>query len=267
MIRMPHTSLTRAAILLALGVSILAYPGCRNPAQSTLPPSAMAPPGTPMPPLPKGDVYADETAVASDALIEPGDTLDVTVHRGAGEEKFSATVRDTGRITFNFVDVFVQGSTVAQAEQRIEEALTPYMRSPKALVALKKRGVKVKRVFVFGEVKKPGVYPMARNMTVLQALAVAENYTETALLEEIRVVRGDLNQPNIYTADVARIMTYGDWTRNLTLQENDIVFVPREHLGDASEAAKKLQPVIQAIVTPLYPTFAIPLFFPAAQLR
>ena len=262
-----HTGLTGSATLLAVAICLVVSPGCRNPAQSTLPPSAMAPAGTPMPPLPVGDVYADETVVATDAVIEPGDTLEVTVHRGAGEEKFSAAVRDSGHMTLSFIDVFVQGSTVAQAEQSIEQALMPYMRNPKALVMLKKRGLKVKRVFVFGEVKKPGAYPMARSMTVLQALAVADNYTETALLEEIRVVRGDLNQPKIYTADVARIMTYGDWTRNLALQENDIVFVPREHLGDASEAAKKLQPVIQAIVTPLYPTFAIPLFFPAAQLR
>lgn len=241
--------------------------GCRNPAQSTLPPSAMSRGGTPIPPLPKGDVYADETVVSGDARIDPGDTLEVVVHRGAGDEKFSASVRESGHVTLSFVDILVQGLTVAEAEAKIEEGLKPYLRSPKALVTLKKRGVKVKRVFVFGEVRKPGMYPMARHMTVLQALAAAENYTETALLEEIRVVRGDLNQPNIYTADVARLMTYGDWTRNLALEENDIVFVPREHLGDASEAAKKLQPIIQTIVTPLYPTFGIPLFFPNAVVR
>jgi hypothetical protein len=56
-------------------------------------------------------------------------------------------------------------------------------------------------------------------------------------------------------------------TRNLALEENDVVFVPREHLGDASETAKKLMPVIQTAVAPFYPLFAIPLFVPAAQIR
>lgn len=46
-------------------------------------------------------------------------------------------------------------------------------------------------------------------------------------------------------------------TRNVSLEENDIVFVPREHLGDASEAAKKIMPIITAAIAPLYPVFLI----------
>ncbi|MFO0730180.1 MAG: hypothetical protein U0361_04135 [Nitrospiraceae bacterium] len=49
----------------------------------------------------------------------------------------------------------------------------------------------MKRVFVFGDVKKPGacILHVPRNMTVVQAVAAAESYNETALLEEIRVAR------------------------------------------------------------------------------
>lgn len=252
------------AVIAALSVSSVA---CRNPAQSTLPPSAMAPVGTPVPPLPKGDVFADETVVGPEVKIEPGDTLDVIVHRGAGEEKFTAGVRESGQVTLGFLDVNVGGMTVAEAERQIVANAKPFMRDPKAVATLKKRGLKVKRVFVMGEVKKPGFYPMPRNMTVLQALAVADNYTESALLEEIRVVRGDLQDPRILTADVARALTYGDWTRNLKLEENDVVFVPREHLGDVSETAKKLQPIIMSFVVPLYGTATVPLFFPAATVK
>jgi hypothetical protein len=96
-------------------------------------------------------------------------------------------------------------------------------------------------------------------MTVLQALAAVDTYQETALMEEIRVIRGgDLAKPYIMIADLARAFTYGDLTRNVALEENDIVFVPREHLGDATEAAKKMMPIIQTSITPLYPAFIIP---------
>lgn len=236
--------------------------GCRNPAQSSLPPSAIAPPGEPLPPLPRGDLYADETTVSPDAAIEPGDTLEVVIRRGAGEEKYTALVRETGVATVSFVEVEVGGLTSAQAEARIQERVAPYMRNPRVQVQLKKRVVKLKRIFVFGDVKKPGMHPMARNMTVLQAVTAAENYNETAVLEEIRVIRGNLQRPEILTADLARLLTYGDWSRNLPLQENDIVFVPREKLGDVAKAAEKLLPIVYVAILPLYGAFILPTFAP-----
>ena len=231
-----------------------AFTGCHNPANSSLPPSAISPPGTAVPPLPKGDVYADETVPTSETPIETGDTLEVVIRRGAGEEKFSGVVRENGKISVGFMEMDVGGVTAAVAETRIHEAAVPYMRDPRVQVLLKKKVLKVKRIFVFGDVKKPGMVPMPRHMTVLQALAAADMYLETALMEEVRVIRGgNLEKPNILMADLARVFTYGDMTRNISLEENDIVFVPREHLGDASEASKKIMPVISAAIGPFYP--------------
>jgi polysaccharide export outer membrane protein len=218
----------------------------------------MSPTGTAAPPLPKGDVYADETVPTSETPIEAGDTLEVVIRRGAGEEKFVGVVQENGKIAVGFMEVNVRGVTASVAEVRVEEAAMPYMRQPHAQVLLKKKVLKVKRVFVFGDVKKPGMVPMQRHMTVLQALAAVDLYQETALMEEVRVIRGgDLTQPRILMADLARAFTYGDMTRNLALEENDIVFVPREHLGDASEAGKLLMPIISAAIAPFYPVFII----------
>jgi len=246
------------SILLVVLPVLSAPVGCRNPAQSNLPPSAIAPPGTPLAPLPKGDVYADDTGVGPDVLVEPGDTLDVVIRRGAGEEKYSTIVRESGVAPVAFLEVDVAGLTAGQSESRIQERITPYMRNPKVQVNLKKRVVKLKRVFVFGDVKKPGHHAMTRHMTVLNAVVAAEGYNETAMLDEIRVIRGNLERPEVLTADLARAFTYGDMTRNLALQENDVVFVPRERMGDASEAAKKLQPILYDVLAPFYFTFLIP---------
>ena len=235
-----------------------AFLGCHNPASSSLPPSAFSPPVTAVPPLPKGDVYTDETVPTSETPIETGDTLEVVIRRGAGEEKFASVVRENGKISIGFMEVDVGGVTAAVAEARVEEAAVPYMREPRVQVLLKKKVLKVKRVFVFGDVKKPGMIPMSRHMTVLQAIAAADMYQETALMEEVRVIRGgDLAKPHILMADLARAFTYGDMTRNVSLEENDIVFVPREHLGDAAEAAKKIMPVITAGITPFFPAILI----------
>jgi polysaccharide export outer membrane protein len=244
--------------LLAAELSLLLLAGCRNPGQSTLPPSAMSTAPLVLPPLPKGDIYADETVPAAETTIETGDTVEIVIRRGAGEEKYSTLVRENGMASVGFMEIDLGGLTVAEAERRVQETAKPFMREPRVQVSLKKKLLKVKRVFVFGDVKKPGTIPMARHMTVLQALAAAENYQETALLEEIRVVRGvDLTQPKILTADLARVFTYGDLSRNIPLEENDVIFVPREHLGDVAEAAKRLLPIVQMAVMPLYPAALI----------
>ncbi|GKS63083.1 hypothetical protein YTPLAS72_03870 [Nitrospira sp.] len=250
-----------AIVLCVAQMSLLHMIGCRNPGQSTLPPSAVSTNPASLPPLPKGDVYADETVPTAETPIETGDTLDVVIRRGAGEEKYSGLVRETGTVSVGFMEVPVGGVTVAEAERRVEESARPFMREPRAQVALKKKLLKIKRVFVFGDVKKPGMVPMARDMTVLQAVAAADNFYETALLEEIRIVRGgDFSHPHILTADLARVFTYGDLSRNIALEENDVIFVPREYLGDATEAAKKIMPIGQAAIMPLYPAYLIPAF-------
>ncbi len=250
-------SVVVGVLMAEIGLVFLA--GCRNPGQSTLPPSAVSTALHAFPPLPKGDVYADETVPTAETPIETGDTLEVVIRRGAGEEKYSSLVRENGSVSVGFMEVAVGGITVAEAERRVQEAARPFMREPRAQIALKKKLLKVKRVFVFGDVKKPGMVPMARDMTVLQALAAADNFQETALLEEIRVVRGgDFAKPHILTADLARVFTYGDLSRNLPLEENDVIFVPREQLGDAREAALKIMPILQVAIMPIYPAYLIP---------
>ncbi len=245
--------------LMALGflvsLAVISTSGCRNPAQSPLPPSAISPPGTPIPMLATGDVYADEIELDPDRLIQVGDLLEINIRRGGGEEKHTALVQKTGRTNVSFVQVDVLGVTSAQAADRIQEKVSPYIRNPFVQVHVKRDKLRVKRVFVFGAVNKPGMYPMTRHMTVMEAVASAENYKETALLEEIRVIRGNLQRPEVLSADLSRLFTYGDGSFNLALTENDVVFVPREPLGDAVEAAKKLTPILQVALAPFQAAF------------
>lgn len=263
-----RNSFTQTLCILLSGVLLAAPLGCRNPAQSSLPPSAIAPTNVKVPLLPKGDLYADETVVSADALIDAGDTLDIVIRRGAGEEKYSNVVQETGRVAVSFLEVEVMGLTAAQAEEAITKAVAPFMKHPRAQVLLKKKSAKLKRFFVFGDVKKTGHFPLGRNMTVLQAITQAETYNETALLDEIRVIRGgDLNKPQILMADVSRVLTYGDMSRNLAIQENDIIYVPRERLGDAAETSKKIFPLIYAAITPIFFAAIVPTFFPGAQVK
>ncbi len=253
-----HTRLAGIGMLfwvLALAALLAGTAGCRNPAYSNLPPSALSPPGTPFPELAKGDVFLDETELPSNTIIEPGDTLDIVIRRGSGEEAMTARVSKVGFTSLNVADVDVRGLTAEEAASKIQRAVEPYMRNPTVKVRIKRDKLKVKRIFVFGDVNKPGMYPMSRGMTVMEAVLAAENYKETAVLDEVRVIRGNLDRPTVLTADISRLLTYGDPAGNVQLRENDVVYIPRERLGDASVTAKKLGPILGAALAPLQAAF------------
>jgi len=98
----PFDLFFRRSIVLFTMMIVLGLVGCRNPAQSSLPPSAISPPGTPVPILAQGDVYADETDLPPETIIQSGDLLEVMIRRGSGEEQLTTRVSKTGwaRVSF-----------------------------------------------------------------------------------------------------------------------------------------------------------------------
>ena len=180
--------------------------------------------------------------------IGPGDLLEVIVRRGAGEERFTPTVREDGTVSVSFVNVTVKGLTPGQAAARIEIQLTPFIREPRVQVLIKKKTVTVQKVLDLGEVKKPGVYPLDPNLTVLQAIAGADSYTETAVLEDVRIIRGGLAQPVILSSNIERLLKKGDLSQNLLLQNNDIVYVPRQKIGDWNAFLAKISPTLSIFI-------------------
>jgi len=226
--------------------------GCVNPAKSSLPPSVIQTPEAAGPLLPKGDIFADESEIQPNMRIAPGDTVQVTVRTGAGEDKETSVVRENGSILVAFQEVNIAGMMSVEAEAKIGRDLAAFYRNPHVQVQIVKKNVRVKQIFVMGEVKLPGMIPMARNMTVLHAITQAGNYNETAILDAVRVIRRHNNGSEVLTADLARLLTHGDWSRNLALEENDIVYVPRTTLGDAEAYARVVAPISQLITDPLF---------------
>lgn len=202
-------------------------------------------------PLPPGKSGVPEEFLQR-LTLQPGDILDVVVRRGAGEERFAVTVRENGTVSFLTVDVGVKDLTISQAEEKIREELSRLIINPKVHLIITQRTAGIKKVFIFGEVKSPGVYPLTEGFTLLKALAVAGGYTETAVLESTRVIRGDLaHQPEILSIDIEKLFHQGETWRDLVLQDNDIIFVPRERVGDWNAFLGKIRPTVEMVVLPL----------------
>jgi len=110
-----------------------------------------------------------------------------------------------------------------------------------------------RQVFLLGEVKKPGPVPLFPSMTLAQLIGQAGGWTETARFGEARIIRGNLNNPEIIAIDLARLVLQGDRRIDQFLRPNDVVFVPRTPIGDWNSLMAQLKPTLEVITLSLQP--------------
>jgi polysaccharide export outer membrane protein len=160
----------------------------------------------------------------ADYVIGPEDVLGVLFWR---EEDISGdvTVRPDGRITLPLLgDMAAAGLSPAVLKNRLEEAASQYLTEPVATIVV--REVNSRKVYITGEVAKPGAYPLAGPRTVMQLIAMAGGLNEYADKNAIRVMRLENGRQVSYPFryhDVARGRAL---PQNILLQPGDTVVVP-----------------------------------------
>lgn len=156
--------------------------------------------------------------------IGPGDQLQVDVFR-LPDLTTKGQVNSTGSFVMPLIGpVTVGGLNPEQAGLRIAEALAKdYLQNPHVNVqVLESANMKFT---VGGAVKKPGVFPMRGETTLLQAISLAEGVTDIAKPQEVVVFR---NLPGAsvqaYVVDLKKIQR-GE-LMDPVLAVNDKVIVP-----------------------------------------
>jgi polysaccharide export outer membrane protein len=115
------------------------------------------------------------------------DVLEIAVWREP-ELSTTAPVRPDGKVTVPVAgEVTAAGRTAHELEAELAQKFASRIASPTVTVVVKE--VNASRVFVLGEVGKPGVYPMRGSMTVVQALAMAGGMTAFADKGGITILR------------------------------------------------------------------------------
>jgi protein involved in polysaccharide export with SLBB domain len=97
-----------------------------------------------------------------------------------------------------------------------------YLKHPQVTVLL--REYNSKKIFIFGEVQKPGTFPYDEDMSIIQAITMAGGFTKIASKNDIAVTRTIEGKETKIRVPVADIGTGRE--KNFRLQPGDIVFVP-----------------------------------------
>ena len=89
------------------------------------------------------------------------------------------TVSPDGSITFPYIgNVDVKGATLIEVQDKIQKGLSDYMKYPVVAVSLKESHSRI--FYVYGEVNRPGSYPVQDNLTVMRAISMAGGFTRIA---------------------------------------------------------------------------------------
>jgi len=82
------------------------------------------------------------------------------------------------------------------------------------------------RFFVFGEVKKPGAYPLENETNVLEGITIAGGFTDKASPSRTRVIRVGPTGQQVLEIDMNDIVKRGRRDKAVRLQAGDVVVVP-----------------------------------------
>ncbi len=157
-------------------------------------------------------------------VIGPEDVLQVLYWR---EKDLSAevTVRPDGMITLPLLnDVQASGLTPEQLRDRVIEAAKRYVEDPSVNVVVKQ--INSRRVFITGQVAKPGAYPLTSPTTVLQLIALAGGLSEFADQNGITIMRTESGKPVSLPFKYKDVVKRRNLRQNIELKPGDTVIVP-----------------------------------------
>ena len=145
----------------------------------------------------------------------------------------TAVVRSDGRVSLPLAgDLAVDGLSLPELTQFVQQQLAGQVRRPQVIINVS--GTGSQRVFIGGEVLKPGVQPLLGPLSVLQAVMAAEGLRDTAAPSEVLVLRrnGPVGSASeVVKVDVAGLMAGREDARDLLLMPYDVVVVPRSGIA------------------------------------
>lgn len=162
-------------------------------------------------------------ADAATYVIGPADVLSITVWK---EPSLSSTlpVRPDGMISMPLLnDVQAAGFTPMKLAESITSKLKKFIQDPQVSIVMTE--VNSKRVYLLGEVGKPGPVPLISGMTVLQVISSAGGLSQFANSKKIYVLRNENGVQRKIAFNYKQALK-GEINQNISLQAGDTVVVP-----------------------------------------
>lgn len=194
-----------------------------------------------------------EVDVTSESyILQPPDEVEVHCSQVPEVHLQRQQIRPDGRISFEALgEIEVAGKTPLEVASLIQDQVGKLYTIPgDHPVDVRVTIFRSKQYYVLGQVRTPGPRPYTGRDSVLTAVAAAQTLT-TAWEERVQVIRPSAQPdaaPRIFEVNFDKMIAHGDTSKDVLLEEGDIVFVPPTILAGAAM-------VIEEFITPIARAF------------
>jgi len=158
-------------------------------------------------------------------VIGVDDVLSILFWRDKDLSASDITVRPDGKVTLPLLnDLQAAGLTPEQLRDTVLTAARKYVEDPQPTVIVKE--IKSRKVFITGQVEKPGPYPLNGSVTVLQLIATAGGLRDFADGKNITVMRLRQGKQAIFEFNYQDLIKRKNLFQNIELEPGDTVVVP-----------------------------------------
>ena len=184
--------------------------------------------------------------------LGPGDILNISLYEQPESLRAGVTVGPDGRINYlQARDILATGLTVDELREHLEAALLKFYRPPLRVVA-QPVAYNSKKFYMLGNVNTKGVFALDRPTTVLEAIARAKGFANTAARRNT-LVMADLSRSFLIRKDPAgtfhrvpvdfeSLFLHGDLTQNIALAPDDYLYFPPTDIQDVYVFGEVLSP-------------------------
>jgi polysaccharide export outer membrane protein len=152
--------------------------------------------------------------------LGPEDKLQITVFR-RDEMDLQVAVTQTGKISYYLVgDVDTMGLTQFELRDKLSKLLADYIKDPAVVVKIIEH--RSHKVYVLGQVEKPGLIRMQGDITLIEAISRSGGLKKDAYLGGAYVVRDG----KILLLNFVELVENGNMAENIPLLAGDIVYIP-----------------------------------------
>ncbi len=157
--------------------------------------------------------------------VKPGDVLAISVWKEP-DLQGPVLVRPDGAFSFPLAgQMDARGKSVQELQQMITDKLRKFISDPVVTVSVQE--IKGNKVYVIGQVNKPGDFVVNPRVDVMQALSMAGGTTPFAALGDIMILRRtDAGQQQALPFRYTDVVRGRNLDQNITLQAGDVVVVP-----------------------------------------
>jgi polysaccharide biosynthesis/export protein len=168
---------------------------------------------------------AQEVPIGADLYtINPGDVLGVSVWKEPDLQR-EVLVSPDGRLSFPLAgDLNAAGMSIEALRTELANRLSRYIPDP--VVTISALQINGNKIYVLGQVARPGEFIMVRNVDVMQAIGMAGGTTAFAQLDEVKILRRSSGTQIAIPFKYSDVAEGRKLEQNILLRAGDTVIVP-----------------------------------------